>query len=44
MIKLTKVTIAHEITMIDGSGSTEAQPGALTGGGSAFAVTWERST
>jgi hypothetical protein len=33
-----------EITMVDGSGNTEAQPGALNASGNAFAVSWLRST
>jgi hypothetical protein len=33
-----------EITMVDSSGNTEAQPGALHGSGNGFAVTWQRST
>ena len=32
-----------EITMIDSSGLIKAQPGALSGGGNGFSVTWERS-
>lgn len=33
-----------EITMVNSSGQVKAQPGALTSGGSAFTVTWERSS
>ena len=33
-----------EITMVDSAGRVEAQPGALTGGGNGFSVTWERSS
>jgi hypothetical protein len=33
-----------EITMVDSSGNTEAQPGPLNGSGSAFTVDWEAST
>jgi hypothetical protein len=33
-----------EITMIDSSGATKALPGALTGGGTGFPVTWERAS
>jgi hypothetical protein len=33
-----------EITMVDGSGNVEAQPGPLNSSGNAFSVTWERST
>jgi len=33
-----------EITMVDSSGATEAQPGPLNGSGNAFSVTWERSS
>jgi len=33
-----------EITMVDSSGNTQAQPGALNGSGNGFTVTWERST
>jgi Peptidase A4 family len=33
-----------EITMVDSSGRTEAQPGSLNSSGNAFSVTWERST
>ena len=33
-----------EITMVDGSGNVEAQPGSLNSGGNSFAVTWKRST
>ena len=32
-----------EITMITSSGATEATPSSLTGSGSAFSVTWDRS-
>jgi hypothetical protein len=32
-----------EITMVDGSGLVEAQPGPLNGSGNGFSVTWERS-
>lgn len=33
-----------EITMVDGSGNVEAQPGPLGSGGNSFSVTWKRST
>jgi hypothetical protein len=33
-----------EITMVDSAGNVEAQPGALNSSGSAFTVTWQRST
>ncbi len=33
-----------EITMVDSAGRVEAQPGALSGGGNSFSVTWERSS
>jgi len=33
-----------EITMVDGSGRVEAQPGSLNSSGNSFAVTWKRST
>ena len=33
-----------EITMIDTSGATKALPGALTGGGTGFSVTWKRAS
>jgi Peptidase A4 family len=33
-----------EITMVDSSGNTEAQPGSLNGSGNAFTVDWEAST
>jgi hypothetical protein len=33
-----------EITMVDSSGNTEAQPGALNSGGTGFSVAWERSS
>ncbi len=33
-----------EITMVDGSGNVEAQPGSLSSNGKWFNVTWERST
>jgi Peptidase A4 family len=33
-----------ELTMINSSGATKAQPGALNGSGNGFGVTWERSS
>jgi len=33
-----------EITMVDGSGNVEAQPGPLNSSGNSFSVTWKRST
>ena len=33
-----------ELTMIDSSGATKAQPGALNSGGNGFGVTWKRSS
>jgi hypothetical protein len=33
-----------EITMVDSSGRVKAQPGPLSGGGSGFTVTWERTS
>jgi hypothetical protein len=30
--------------MIDSSGAVKAQPGTLSGGGSSFTVTWDRSS
>jgi hypothetical protein len=33
-----------EITMVDGSGNVESQPGALNGSGNGFTTTWKRST
>jgi hypothetical protein len=33
-----------EITMVDGSGNVESQPGALNGSGNGFTATWKRST
>jgi hypothetical protein len=33
-----------EITMVDGSGNVEAQPGPLNSSGNSFTVTWKRST
>jgi Peptidase A4 family len=33
-----------ELTMIDSSGAVKAQPGTLSGGGSSFTVTWDRSS
>jgi hypothetical protein len=33
-----------EITMVDSSNRVKAQPGALSGGGNSFSVTWERAS